>query len=104
MMFIADFSKSIFCSRKAFNPKIVSSIQPAALFETNPASISSKMVEFGTFDCVIALPEYVIAKFPAELHENFSAHKCAAYQVITWKIVNFHQWPDVFHRWTTDGH
>ena len=29
------------------------------------------MVEFDTFDCVIAFPEYVIAKFPAKLHIIF---------------------------------
>ena len=68
MTFIADFSKSTFC--KAFNPKIFSSIQLAASYETNPASIYSKMVEFDTFDCVIAFPEYVIAKFLPKLHVN----------------------------------
>ena len=69
MTFIADFFKSTFW--KTFNPKIFSLIQPAASFETNLASIFSKMVEFDTFDCVIAFPEYVIAKFPAKLHVIF---------------------------------
>ena len=66
---MADFSKSTFW--KAFNPKIFSSIQLTASFETNLASISSKRVEFDIFDCVIAFPEYVIAKFPAKLHVIF---------------------------------
>ena len=46
--------------------KIFSSIQPSASFETNPASICSKMVECGVFERVIVLPEYVLAKFLAE--------------------------------------
>ena len=98
MTFLADFSKSTFW--KAFNPEILYSIQPAASFETNSASIPSKMVEFDIIDCVIAFPEYIIAKFPAKLYVkvfHFLGFKCVTYQVITSKIVNF-------HRWTTDGY
>ena len=43
----------------------------AASFEINPISISSILVEFGTLDCGIAFPEYVITKFPAKLHPLF---------------------------------
>ena len=43
----------------------------AALFDTNPISISSILEEFGTLDCGIAFPEYVITKFPAKWHLFF---------------------------------
>ena len=69
MTFIANFSKSTF--QKAFIPKVFSSFQHVASFETNPTFISSILVEFGTFDCVIAFPEYVLAKFPAKSNLTF---------------------------------
>ena len=78
-------------------------MQTDASFEGNPESKSSKMVEFGTFVSLIALLEYVIEKLPSKLLVKlfpiFSGFKCATCQVITSKVVSFHQWPDVFHRW-----
>ena len=69
MMFIVDFSECN--SSKAFIPELFSLFQPVVTFEANLASISSIMVEFGTFDCVIVFPEYFIAKFPAKLQVIF---------------------------------
>ena len=117
MTFIADFIKSTFW--KAFNPKIFSSIQPVASFETNPASISSKMVEFDTFDCLIAFPQYVIAKFPAKLHVVFFhffgiwiCHTPSYHfencqfppMAIDGILKNFsHRWPRIDHTWPPVG-
>ena len=44
----------------------------AASFEIITGSISSMLVEYGTFDCLIVFPEFVLAKFSAKLHVIFN--------------------------------
>jgi len=84
-------------------------MQLAALFETNSASISSILVEFGTFDYSIAFPDFVIAEIPAKLHLKFfpfltfDGPTC---HYIILVIYYHHQWPEIFHRWpgfSSDG-
>ena len=49
-------------NKETFIPKVFALFRRAASFETSPVSISSILVESGTFDYGIAFPGYVIKK------------------------------------------
>ena len=81
--------------------------RPAASFYINPVYISSKLVEFNTFDCGIVFPEYVMGKLPAKLHAYstiiFGSWMCNTSNC-HFKNCKFlplaKGFPPVVHRWT----